>query len=92
MVNVLYSSAFHDIAYLSMQEVRLTQLEPAYPEEGETGSGDESGSGEMGENTSTPTEEDNQSDEQEENVEEKESEEDNEFEQAFGSGEDDDND
>ena len=80
-----------DITYTllsTQQEIRLTQLDPAYPEEeieGETASGEESESGDVRESTSTPTE-DNQSDEQDE----KGSDED-EFELAFGSGDDDNN-
>ena len=81
---------------LHCQDVRLTQLEPTFPEddaEGEAGS-ERSESGEADENTSTPTspmEEENRSDEQKDGID-KESEDDNEFEQAFGSGEDDDSD
>ena len=81
---------------LHIQEVRLSQLEPAYPEddaEGEAGS-EQSESGEADESTSTPTsptEEENRSEQQKDGID-KESEDDNEFEQAFGSGEDDDSD
>ena len=79
-----------DITYTllsTQQEIRLAQLDPAYQEEeieGGTASGEESESGEVRESTSTPTE-DNQSDEQDEKGS------DDEFEQAFGSGDDDNN-
>ena len=81
---------------LHFQDVRLAQLEAAYPEddaEGEAGS-EQSESGEADESTSSPaspTEEENQTEQQKDGMD-KDSEDDNEFEQAFGSGEDDDSD
>lgn len=79
---------------LHFQDVRLTQLEAAFPEddaEGEAGS-EQSESGEADDSTSSPgspAEEENQLEQQKDGIG-KESE--DEFEQAFGSGEDDDSD
>jgi hypothetical protein len=81
---------------LHFEDVRVNQLEAAYPEddaEGEAGS-EQSESGEADDSTSSPAspvEEENQSAELKDGIG-KESEDDNEFEQAFGSGEDDDSD